>query len=270
MSPIFARRAPFNLLAALLAVLGVAAVTACSRPDAVVHHDRTEELMKKGYSPAPVVLKVSQTAPDKVVIDGQALPEGRVRFLCGLDGQQRAIGLTADDKGHFSAELPTGPNGNVFDLSMENSGSLMHAEGRLFVPPNQPGKAVFMRPGAPSLPLVSQGGGLAIVDYDSAGAFAVVGRVAPRAPVNLIVDGEVRARTTSDANGMFSAVTQVAMPGQSQATVKVEADAAGASWHRDVQISAPTTQVDTASQMGDGWRVDWRLPGGGMQTTLIF
>ncbi len=154
MSPIFARHAPLNMIAALLAVLGVAAVTACSRPDAVVHHDRTEELMKQGYSLAPVVLKVSQTEPDKVVIDGQALPGGRVRFLCGLDGQQRAIGLTADDKGHFSAELPTGPKGNVFDLSMENSGSLMHAEGRLFVPPNQPGKAVFMRPGAPSLPVV--------------------------------------------------------------------------------------------------------------------
>ena len=259
-----------HLTVILVAALSVATVTACSRPEAAPHHDRTAELMDKGYSPAPVVLGVRQTAPDKIVLDGQALPGGRVRILCGLDGQQRAIGLTADDKGHFSAELPTGPHGSVFDLSMESAGSLMHAEGRLYVPPGQPGKAVFMRPGAPSLPLVSQGGGLAIIDYDSAGAFAVVGRVAPRAPVNLTVDGELRARTTSDANGMFSAVTQIPPPGGSSVTVKVEAEAAGATWHRDVPVSAATTQIDTAVPSGDGWRVDWRLPGGGAQTTLIF
>ncbi len=257
----------------LFMVLAVPSVTvlsldACQRRAPAPHRDAAAELMAQGYSLAPVITEVSQSAPDRIVVSGIAQPDGRVRFQYAQSG---AIVATADTRGRFVAELPAGPHGSVFDLSMENAGLLIHAEGRLFVPPSAPGKAVVLRPGAPSLPLVSQSGGLAIIDYDAAGALSVTGRVAPRSVVNVIVDGEIRAQPTSDANGMFTAVTQIPPPAEVPATVNISAEAAGASWKRTIDVSAaPAGAIDAVTVIPEGWRVDWHLPGGGNQTTLVF
>lgn len=249
----------------MLLALGFA-LTACQPDPADTSKDYAEALRKKGYASAPIVTAVSQSGPGTVIVTGTALPDGRVRFLYG----QRAIGVTADAKGRFNAELPAAPQGSVYDLSMEDAGRLMHAEGRLFVPPGQPAKAVLLRPGTPSLPVSAQGLGIAVVDFDSAGAISVTGRAGPNASLNVIVNEEVRAQPVADANGQFTAMTQVPPPGDSQEAVHLAVQAGDTSWRREIMVSKAAGNGDHVTPIPEGWRVDWKLPGGGMQTTLVF
>lgn len=247
------------------ALVGASLGLAACQPAAKAEKDGPAALLEAGYSPTPVITSVTSEASDSLLISGQARPDGRVRFLYG---QQRAVGVTADSKGHFVAELPVNPQGSVFDVSMEDSGRLMHAEGRLFVPPGQPSKAVMMRPGSPSLPVAATPGIFA-VDYDAAGALAIAGRVAPKTHVRLTIDG-VGIDRTSDAGGYFTAVMQIAAPGDSAMPIALSVDAGGSVWQRNVTVTRAAAGSDQVTPIAEGWRVDWVLPGGGMQTTLVF
>jgi len=259
------KKIAFKSLSVLsLAVIGLAG---CERPQTAPRPDHTAELRAAGYTGAPIIIAVSQPSPGTVVVTGKALPDGRVRFLYGQD---RAVGVTADGQGRFSAELPISGAGSLYDLSMEDAGALLHAEGRLFVPAGHADKAVLLRPGSPAAPILTPAMGIVVVDYDSAGALGVVGRVAPRAGVNLVVNGEVRAQPISDPGGMYSAVTQISPPTDNIATVTIVTDAAGAEWKRAVPVVKPASDQDAITAIEGGWRVDWRMPGGGVQTTLVF
>lgn len=247
---------------------GQTALSGCQKPQPVAGADHAAELRAHGYIGAPVITAVAQPSPGTVIVTGQALPDGRVRFLYG---QARAVGVTADGQGRFTAELPIAGAGGIYDLSMEDSGALQHAEGRLFVPAGQPAKAVLLRPGSPAAPIAASGMGMGIVtiDYDAAGALGVTGRVAPHAAVNLVVDGVVRAQPLSDVNGRYSAVTQIPPPSAKLSNISLTAEAAGAEWKRTISVSIPASD-DTVTPVDGGWRVDWRMPAGGTQTTLVF
>ncbi|HVZ29701.1 MAG TPA: hypothetical protein VG839_04865 [Asticcacaulis sp.] len=241
----------------------------CHPAPAPAQSDDSTTLRAAGYAAAPEVTGVTQAAPGMIAVEGLALPDSRVRFQYGRETPLR-IGVTADSKGRFLAELPASPQGSVFDLfAMDDAGRLVHAEGRLFVPPDQPGKAVMMRPGMPSLPVYSQTSGLAVVDYDSAGAFAVAGRVAPRSSVNLTV-GDVHVQRTSDAQGYFNAVMQIPQPTEQVMPLNLQVEAGGAIWKRDIGVSRATGESDQVTPLPQGWRIDWKVPGGGLQTTLVF
>ncbi|MBW8880531.1 MAG: hypothetical protein JF615_03635 [Asticcacaulis sp.] len=216
---------------------------------------------------APVVIAIAQPSPGTVVVTGQALPDGRVRFLYG---QARAVGVTADSQGRFTAELPISGAGGIYDLSMEDAGALQHAEGRLFVPAGQPAKAVLLRPGSPAVSIIPAAMGVTTVDYDAAGALGIAGRVAPHSAVNVVVNGEVRWQPMSDAAGNYSAVTQIPPPSDKPATIALAAEAAGAEWKRTISVSAPAGDQDAVTAVDGGWRVDWHMPAGGVQTTLVF
>jgi hypothetical protein len=257
----------FLLLAPVLTVM--AALQGCHPAPKPAKNDDSATLRAAGYAAAPEVIGVTQAGPGMIAVEGRALPDSRVRFQYGQETPLR-IGVTADSKGRFVAELPASPQGSVFDLfAMDDAGRLVHAEGRLFVPPDQPGKAVMMRPGMPSLPVYSQTSGLAVVDYDAAGAFAVAGRVAPRSPVSLTV-GDLHVQRNSDAQGYFNAVMQIPPPTDQVVPLNVQVEAGGAIWKRDIGISRATGEGDQVTPMPQGWRIDWKLPGGGLQTTLVF
>ena len=252
-----------TVVAGLMATLGLGSCDA-GKPKA--DDDGEAALRKAGYTPAPQITGVQQNGPNGFVITGQADPDGRVRFLYG---QQRAIGVTADSKGRFRAELPAGQMGGLYDLSIEDTGRLLHAEGRLFVPPMHPTKAVLMRTGSPSQSLFNQSEALAVMDYDGAGAVAFSGRVAPRTQVNFILNGEIRARVTSDDKGFYSATGQMNAPGSAPAVIGLGLQAGAIQATHQVPVSLPAT-ADQVTPQGDGWRVDWVVPGGGIQTTIVF
>jgi len=244
------------------------ALSGCQKPQADARADTSAGLRQYGYTAAPVIVAVAQPTPGTVVVTGRALPDGRVRFLYG---QARAVGVTADGQGRFTAELPISGAGGIYDLSMEDGGALQHAEGRLFVPAGQAAKATLLRPGAAAAPVTSTAMGIVTVDYDSAGAMRVSGRVAPHATVNVMVnDVSWPQPAASGAKGAYSAVTQIAPPSATPVDIALTAEAAGAAWKRTISVSAPASDQDTVTAIPGGWRVDWRMPGGGMQTTLVF
>ena len=250
-----------------LLLVGVATVSvaACS-PKPQAAQDTDDYMRSKGYSRAPQILSVTANG-NMVSVSGDAVPGGRVRFLYG---DQRAIGVTADSKGRFSADLPVTPQGTLFDVSMEDAGQLMQAEGRLFVPPGAPQKAVLLRAGAPSLPVMRQGSGIAVIDYDAAGAMMVTGVAAPGAAISVTVGEEIWPKQpAAAADGTFTAVCQIPPVQDDAGQVSLSVKAGQANWQQVIPVSrAP--DGDHISAVSGGWRIDWALPGGGAQTTLVF
>ncbi len=255
----------FKKTSLFLVFSALAGLAACKeKPKAT---EATSALEAAGYWRAPEITGVDQTGSNMFVVTGQTIPNARVRF--SYSGQ-RAVGVTSDSKGRFRAELPSGPDGGLFDLSTEDSGRSMHADGRLFIPAGAPGKTVLMRPGAPSLALFNDLTAVAVIDYDRAGAVAIAGRVAPTAAIEVVLNGEIRARTTSDDRGFYTATTQIEPPDESEAANTLSVMAGGKEYVRNFKDSRINTDGDRITRFEDGWRVDWVLPGGGMQTTLVF
>jgi len=257
-----------SLRSSLLCATVLLALAGCRQPAASQGDGDDAALRKAGYARAPQITDVQQADGGTYVVSGLVMPNGRVRFDYGGD---RAIGVTADAHGRFRAPLPAGPNGGLYDLSTEDSGRLLHAEGRLFIPPAHPEKAVLIRSGAPSLPLLDKSLPLAIVDYDAAGAIAISGHIATDHVADVLVNGDIRAQVKPDAGHFYSALSQIAPPSDTPVKVALEIRVDGKSWTRQINVSRPDAgKGDQLSTVPGGWRVDAILPGGGMQTTLVF
>lgn len=251
----------------LIGVAALLVLTGCTRPTATNGDDDNAALRAAGYSRAPQITGVEQGGGDTYIVTGVAMPDGRVRFDYG---GSRAIGVTADAKGRFRAPLPAGPDGGLYDVSTEDNGRLMHAEGRLFIPSHRPDQAVLIRAGAPSLPLLDKSQAIAVVDFDAAGAIAISGHIATQNVVDILIDGDIRAQVRPDADHGYSALSQIAPPSTTPTKVALEVRVDGKSEAKSITVSLPQGEDDQISLIPGGWRVDARLPGGGMQTTLIF
>jgi hypothetical protein len=261
-------RAVFLSLGTALSLGATLCLSACQPAQTQADDSDEAALRKAGYSRAPQVTNVEAAGGGAYVVSGLAMPNGRVRFSYGGD---RAIGVTADAKGRFRAPLPVGPDGGLYDLSIEDEGRLMHAEGRLFIPPEHPEKSVLIRPGAPSQSLLDRSLPIAVVDYDAAGAIAVSGHIATHNIVNVLIDGDIRAQVRPDDSRAYSALSQIAPPTRTPVKVAIEVQADGKSASRDISVSLPDpAKGDQMSAIPGGWRVDAALPGGGMQTILVF
>ncbi len=266
------RFAAFVLLSAT-----AGALTACQPPRPAPKDPAAVDaaaLEAHGYTHAPVITAIAAAGHDFIEISGTAPADSRVRFAFTdpLRSGVQAVGVTADAQGRFRAEVPIAAGGGLYDLTVDDGGRPRQAEGRLFVPPGRPDKAVLMRSGSASRLLQPQGTGIMVADYDAAGAFTLSGRTAPNAAVTVIVNDEIRALVQSDAQGVFEAATQVPQPGPAPQAVNVIVQVDKASFTRSVQVIGVSGggASDRVSGTPDGWRVDWRLPGGGSQSTLVF
>eukprot|EP01042_Synura_sphagnicola_P015817 gene15817-20033_t len=220
----------------LVAVLSLITLSlAACKPSAPQADNGGDAAMRAaGYARAPEISMVGQDGNGSFVVEGQALPDGRVRFTYA---GQRAIGVTADSQGHYKAELPSSGLGGVYDLSIEDNGRLIYADGRLFIPAGQPAKAVLMRTGSPSRPIMRRAGVVSVVDYDSAGALGLSGYVSPNANVQVILGDEIRAEAISDATGYYSATTQIPPPTATDAPVTLIVQAKGQSVTHSFTVS---------------------------------
>jgi len=261
----------------LAAALGASMLLgACQPPHKAARSPQAEAdaaMEAQGFTHAPTIGGVAPGAePGFVVISGLAPADSRVRLVFSdpLKGGQ-AVGVTADAQGQFHAEVPMTAGGGIYDLSVDDGGRVRSAESRLFVPPTAPDKATLLRPGSISRLLQPGAMGIMAVDYDAAGAFAVSGRAEPDTALDVIVNGEIRAQVRSDAQGMFEAATQVPKPGPAPQPVSIIVQAGKAAYTRDVQVVAVTTGAkDQVTESPADWRVDWRLPGQGTQSTIVF
>lgn len=256
------------------------------------------ELRAAGYNRAPEVTGVVQKE-NTVFISGKATDSDRVVLTySATDAAGRYVRSThageAGKDGRFVVEVPIGPFGGVYDLQASDSGRTsdtpvrlpvtvagdpgdestirgrtLHAEGRLFVPRDQPDRAVMLRPGGAGRSLAPEKQIIAVADYDSTGGIAVSGHVAPDVTVNLVIGGTVIGRSQSDADGRYQVTGQIAAPTPTETGLAIEVATEKQSQTRTIPVSQPALG-DRITPIEGGWRVDWVLPGGGMQTSVVY
>lgn len=214
------------------------------------------------FAAPPAVVAVA-VADDGLEVRGLAGAGERVRLLAaGGD----AHGATADESGRFAVRIPASGADQLFGLTVQRQGRAVPAEGWLYVPPGGAGSALVLRPGAPAAPL--EGAPLlAAVDYDGGGGLAVSGRTAPGTAVRVLLDGVVAGETEADATGLYGVrLASPAAPGPHD----IQVNAGGLRVERRLVLAAaPPDGVVGSAPMEGGWRVAWRPPGGGAQTTYV-
>jgi len=253
-----------------LVLATLAAVTACGRaPDAVVNavNAAPSAAAQADYQPAPEITAASLVHGGQIELTGAAAPGAAVRLASPGGAAQFA---TADAQGQWTIAVPASPAPRLFSLSMSLGGPLVQAMGYIFVAPD--GRVARLREGGGTEALAPGGHGLMALalDSDSRRAAALSGLAAPGEGVSLRVDGVERGQAVADKTGRFilslnepldagaHAFDLTSNSGEAQFQVSVDAPAALA--------KGPFT----SGRQDRAWRVDWRMPGGGEQTTLVF
>lgn len=214
-----------------------------------------------GYLAPPAVTLASLDGR-AVVLSGTAPPESRVR-LAAPGGTP--LFAETDRRGAWTLPLPPASSARLFGLSATSEGRAVQAKGYLLVTGS--GRAALLRAGAGAVVI---GGGaaprLTAVDFDQAGGVTVSGRAEPETDLNVRLDGRQRAEGRSDAEGRFS----IALPEVPAGRHYVEVLGRGV-FGAEVEITpiAAVPGAFRAYQAGPNLRVDWRTPGGGLQSTLI-
>ncbi len=224
---------------------------------------------QSAYAPPPELTDATRGADGGVTLSGRAPPESRVR-LNSPEGQ--SLGATAGKDGAWSLALAPSATPRMFALSAEVAGRPVRGEGPVLVLP---------APGPPALTPRAGFGALAVgrattptivaLDYDAGGGAAVAGLAAPKSSVRLLIDGMPAGSDQADDRGRFAIMAVGGPVSAGDRLVQVTTDAGGA--QARVGLSAPTAPGAAAylARREDGhWRIDWSLPGGGVQTTLVF
>jgi hypothetical protein len=218
--------------------------------------------------PRPVAAMVDGQSGALRVL-GRAPPKAQVA-LTSPDGRRETV--QADPRGSWTVRLlATEPR--MFAISArlaDRTGPELHAEGALLITPGPRPAAVMVRAGYAAMPLYGGSDeGVSTVDYDPSGMIAVAGFAAPHAQLSLTVDGAAAAVGQADEHGLYaltSANRRLSMgphliavrspEGEVQRTILLEPP---------IALAAPYI----AARSAEGWRVEWALNGGGVQTTLI-
>jgi len=225
-----------------------------------------------GYLEPPVMTGAVREADGRVTLTGRAPIDTEVRLMAPGGG---AFSATATAAGDWSIQLAASPEPRMFAFDGEIAGRVLHAEGAVLVLPSPGPAAVLMRAGYGAAPIGSGGGPFRIeaIDYDGSGGVAVSGVAAPRAMLRFVLDGAPAGAGQADDKGRFTVLdmnTRTPM-GQGAHTVRIEGQTTAV--HGPLTIAAPTDLSDRAfasTRELDGWRIDWRIPGGGTQGTLVF
>ena len=222
-----------------------------------------------GYALPPELTDAVRGADGGVTLTGRAPPDSRVR-LNSPEGQ--SLGATAGRDGSWTLSLPPSATPRMFALAAEVAGRPMRAEGPVLVLPAPAPAAVTPRAGFGALAVGhATVPTIVALDYDAGGGAAVAGLAPPKASVRLLIDGMPAGSDQADERGRFAIMAVGGPVSPGERLVQVATDAGGA--QARVALSAPTAPGAAAylARREDGrWRIDWSLPGGGVQTTLVF
>ena len=160
----------------------------------------------------------------------------------------------------------------AFDATL--SGRTVRAEGALCVLPD--GGVLVLRAGSGAAVLGNAGGlSLADVDFDGGGGIAASGLASANSPVRLTIDGAAAGLGQADARGRYvvMGLDPRRAPSSGVHTIAVQSPA-GLAAGVDVSLTPAqplaSSEIYRASKVQGGWRIDWRLPGGGVQTAVVF
>ncbi len=245
------------------------ALAACQKPAAQTGAAAPDP---SGYLSPPTLVSATRDAAGGVVFSGRAPAEVEVRLR---DPGGTAFSATANDDGDWSMQLPPSAAPRMFAFEGELSGRSLHGEGAILALPAPAPVAVLARAGYGALPIGEQAGPLRItaIDYDGAGGGSVSGVSAPGKPVRLVLDGQPAGVGQADRDGRFTVLdlnTRTPMrPGAH--TVRIESPSGAVQGPLTVTPAGNLGgEAFLAVREGDGWRTDWRTPGGGTQTTVVF
>ena len=255
----------------LVSAVLIGGTAACREPAPAVRTDpAAAEAAQAGYAAPPRVERV-QVSGGVMVVQGVAAPGARVRITDG----QGAYGGTADGQGAWRVETPTTSAVRLLTVAAESGQRTLEAEGRLLVLPGP--SALLLRPGHGALPVgpaPSEGARIVSIDVASDGAAAVSGLAAPSSPAVTRIDGVppdpniAVGSGAADASGRFSII--LARPlGPGEHLVEVSTPGGVARANVAVAPLDPGPAPFVAASDPAGWRVAWRAPGGGVQTTYV-
>ncbi len=254
-------------------VLGLAlALAACGRPTPPAATATTVRVGGDAvFLSPPTLIEADRAADGGVRLSGRAPPDAVVR-LQAPDG--RALGVTADAAGAWSATLPPTAAPAFYAFSAELDGRTLRGEGALAAgPPGAGATALVARAGAAAAVAVTGPPPVApvlqAVDFDGGGGIAAAGRAAPGAALKLMVDGAAVGEGAADAAGRFGlpGVRAPLAPGVHRVRVEAAAGAAEASVDTSPALALDGAPFHAARTAG-GWRVDWSPPGGGVQSLV--
>lgn len=243
-------------------LISILALAGCSRGGGA--EPAADALDQQAYVAPPVVTSLSIDQDGELTVSGLAAPDERVR-LTEMSGA--AHGVTADAQGMFSVVLPAGAAADrLISINAQRGDRAVSSDGWLFSPASAPTRAVMLRAGAASLP-VGPAPLLAVADVDAGGGLALAGLAPPDTPVVVSVDGSERGRVQSDATGRWW--LSLGRPvGSGVHAITVTAGAQRTDLSLDLTAYVPGSALQTTA-VSSGIRVDWTLPGGGGQSTII-
>jgi len=218
------------------------------------------------YRAPPVLTSATLLPGGRVRLVGLAGPADRVRLASPVGSAAYAV---AGSDGVWSLVLAAPAAPRLFGLAMIENGRPIQSEGYVAVTPQ--GTAAQLRAGAGALVLGDAHAEPAIlaVDFDSKGGTVVSGRAAPRAVVDLWVDGARRGRAPTDAQGAFSMPLDEPLVFADHQLEVAEGARRADAHPRLAPAEALTGGPYRATSTPEGWRIDWITPGGGLQTTLL-
>jgi len=252
------------LLALCLALAG------CSGSGAGGEGNETDQVSPNaGYLAPPTPTSASRRPDGGVQLRGTAPAAAQVR-LASPDGA--AFGAMAGTDGAWTLELPPAEAPRMFAVSAEASGETLRGEGALIVLPGPAVPALLARSGFGAVALGPAPGKVQLValDYDGGGGTAVAGLAQPNTEVRLTLDDAPAGIGQTDAAGRFAILAPNRRLASGAHSLSVEARSGVARRDTVVILPQPLTTPFRATRQPGAWRVDWRLPGGGVQTTLVF
>ncbi len=227
-----------------------------------------------GYTPPPRLVSVIHS-PIAVTLIGTAAPDARVELM---SPEGETMTAHANPAGAWRLTLPAMTRPRMFALAARLNAStlparLVHSEGALILIPQGGPPALLVRAGAGALvfaaPVVRPS--LDALDYDPGGFSAVAGRARPGASVRLMMDGQLAGVGQADAGGRYSILAanrRLPFGGHTALVQSIDGQD-----ERRFTIDPPGPTLTTpykVDPMADGWRLEWAIPGGGIQTTLVF
>ncbi|MFM8375876.1 MAG: hypothetical protein ACKN9P_07460 [Phenylobacterium sp.] len=215
------------------------------------------------YLPPPQVTGVSPRA-GLTRLEGRSPGGARVR-LASPGGTE--LVARADAAGRWTLEVPGEGQPRVFGLSQAIDGRTTQAEGYVFLAPD--GSAWLLRSGGAARPLGPAPARGLVVDYDRSGGTVVSGAGPANALLVAQIDGRRAGEGRVNAAGRFEIRLNGPAPmGESRLRVFGE----GLNLETRLRLSppAPPESGPVRSQdRGEGLRIDWMTPAGGVQTTQI-
>jgi len=257
------KRAVFPKTATVLTALAALALSGCGRapprrPDTPADNPAND------YAAPPAVTLV-RNDPGGPILSGTAAPGAPVRLGSPTGA---AVSVRANAAGRWTLRLPPAAEARIFGLSETVGARQAQAQGYVLLTPQGP--AALLRAGAGALRLdPRRGPALGAIDFDAEGGAVVSGLGPADTPVFVRVDGRQAVEGRADSQGRYSvALSQPVARGVH--TVEVNGDDFANTAQLDVTPAEPLVSGPLHSQFtGSGLRIDWRTPGGGVQSTLL-